>query len=246
MDLKLQNKRALVLGASQGIGKAIAAQLVKEGANVCIASRNADKLENVAREIGAHASVAVDLGQPQAATQVVTAAAGKLGGGIDILIFNTGGPPKGTLHSVTDSQWSHAYQNLWMAFLDSMRAVVPGMRAKSWGRIVVITSTSAKEALPEMTISNGMRAGMHGMVKSFASELGEHGITVNALMPGFIDTERLKELGIKPEAAVGTVPVGRFGRPEEMAAVATFLVSEPASYLTGQAIAVDGGRMRGI
>lgn len=246
MDLKLQNKRALVLGASQGIGKGIAVQLVKEGASVCIAARNADKLDNVAREIGAHGSVAVDLSQPQAATSVVTAAAGKLGGGIDILVFNTGGPPKGTLESVSDVQWGQTFQHLWMAFVDAMRAVVPGMRARHWGRVVVVTSTSAKEALPEMALSNGMRAGLHGLVKSFANELGQHGITVNALMPGFIDTERLKELGIKPEAAVGTVPVGRFGRVDEIAAVGTFLVSEPASYLTGQAIAVDGGRMRGI
>ena len=246
MDLKLQNKRALVMGGSQGIGKAIALQLVKEGANVCLAARNADKLANVAHEIGAHASVAADLSQPQAATQCVQAAAAKLGGGIDILIFNTGGPPKGSLHSVTHDQWTHAFQNLWMSFVDAMRAVVPGMRAQTWGRVLAITSTSAKEGLPDMTLSNGMRAGLHGLVKSFASELGAHGITVNAVMPGFIDTERLKELGIKPEAAVGSVPVGRFGRPEELAAVATFLVSEPASYLTGQAIAVDGGRMRGI
>ena len=120
------------------------------------------------------------------------------------------------------------------------------MQEKQWGRVIVLTSTSAKEALPDMNISNAFRAGLLGLVKSLSNELAASGITVNALLPGYIETDRLRELGVRAEAVKHLIPAGRIGRPEELAAVAAFLASEQASYVSGQALAVDGGRLRGF
>lgn len=245
MDLKLKGKRALVQGSSAGLGRAIAEMLVKEGATVAISSRNAEKLDRTMKEIGAHAAIPCDLSQPGAATQLLKAAESKLGG-IDILVTNTGGPPKGPFEELSAAQWQEGFQSLWLSCTDSIRAALPGMRERRWGRILLVTSTAAREPLSMLTVSNGLRAGLMGLTKTISNEVAQHGITINALLPGYTDTERLRELKIPADKITAQIPAGRLGRPEELAALATFLASEQAAYITGQAIACDGGALRSI
>ncbi|HSP18837.1 MAG TPA: SDR family oxidoreductase [Myxococcaceae bacterium] len=246
MDLGLRDRRALVLGASAGLGRAVAAALVAEGARVAICARNRARVEAAARELGALVGLAVDLTVPGAATALVETATQRLGGGLDILVTNTGGPPKGHFPDITDAMWHEGFQALWLSAVDAIRAALPGMRERRWGRILLITSTAAKEPIPGLTVSNGMRAGVLGLVNSLAPEVAEDGVTVNALLPGYTATERISELGIPEDALAEHVPARRLGRPEELGAMAAFLASELAGYVTGQAIAVDGGFVRGL
>jgi 3-oxoacyl-[acyl-carrier protein] reductase len=167
-------------------------------------------------------------------------------GGVDVLVVNTGGPPKGSLMELTDAQWQEGFQSLWMGAVEAIRAVVPGMKERRWGRIILITSSSAREPMPGLTISSGMRAGLMGLTKIFSSEVAEHGITLNAVLPGYHATERLKELGIPEDRIASQIPARRLGRPEELGALVSFLASEQAAYITGQSIVADGGWMRGF
>lgn len=245
MNLGLTNKRALVFGASSGLGRAVAATLVQEGAKVALVSRNQDRLSVAAREVGAHACIQADLTEPGAGARVTEAAIAKLGG-LDILVCNAGGPPKGGLFGIDEAQWEQNFHSLFMSVVTAVRAAAPAMQQRQWGRIIVLTSTSAKEALPDMNISNAFRAGLLGLMKSLSNELAASGITVNALLPGYIETDRLRELGVRAEGVKHLIPAGRIGRPDEFAAVAAFLASEQASYVSGQALAVDGGRLKGF
>ncbi len=245
MDLKLKGKRALIQGASAGLGRAIAEALVKEGARVLIVSRSAERLEKTAREIGAEGYLVSDLNLPGAAAQLIQAAEKKLGG-VDILVTNTGGPPKGPFLEMTNEQWQEGYQSLWLSATESIRGVLPGMKERGWGRILLVTSAAAKEPMNLLTVSNGLRAGLLGLTKTLSNEFAPFGITVNALLPGYTDTDRLRELKIPAEKITSQIPAGRLGRPEEFGAVATFMASEQAAYITGQAIVIDGGYLRGI
>jgi 3-oxoacyl-[acyl-carrier protein] reductase len=245
MDFGLKGRRALVMGASAGLGRAIAAALVKEGATVALCSRGGDKLQATAKELGAALAVPCDLTQPGAARELVREVTAKLGG-VDILVVNTGGPPAGGFEAVTDAQWQSGFQSLWLAAVDSIQEALPGMKAQGWGRIVLVTSTAAREALPNLTISNGLRAGLLGLVKSVSNEVAQHGVTINAALPGYHATDRMKDLGLTDEKVAPQIPARRLGRPEEFAALVTFLASEPASYITGQSIACDGGATRGF
>lgn len=245
MDLKLKGKRALVQGSSQGLGRAIAEMLVKEGAIVAISSRNADKLNQTARAIGAAAAIPCDLSKPGAAISLIKATQEELGG-LDILVTNTGGPPKGPFEEVTPEQWQEGFQSLWLSATDSIRAALPGMKERRWGRILLITSAAAREPMPLLTVSNGLRAGLMGLTKTVSNEIAQYGITINALLPGYTETERLQELKIPTDKITAQIPAGRLGKPEELAALAAFLASEPAAYITGQAIACDGGYLRSI
>ena len=245
MDLGLRERRALVLGASAGLGRGIAAALVAEGARVAICARNRARVEAVARELGAHAALPCDLTLPGAATSLVDTARQRLGG-LDILVTNAGGPPKGRFSDITDEKWQEGFQSLWLAAVDAIRAALPAMRQQRWGRILLVTSTAAKEPIPGLTVSNGLRAGLLGLVKSLAPEVAEDGVTVNALLPGYTATERIAELGVPEETLAEHIPARRLGRPEELGALAAFLASERAGYVTGQAIAVDGGYVRGL
>ena len=245
MDLGLRDRRALILGASAGLGRAVAAALVAEGARVAICARNKARVEAAARELGARAGLACDLSVPGAATALVDTARQRLGG-LDILVTNTGGPPKGRFEDVTDEAWQQGFQSLWLSAVDSIRAALPGMRQQRWGRILLVTSTAAKEPIAGLTVSNGLRAGLLGLVNSLAPEVAEEGVTVNALLPGYTATERIAELGIPEEELAEHIPARRLGRPEELGAIAAFLASEQAGYVTGQAIAVDGGFIRGL
>ncbi len=244
MDLGIKGRVALVQGASAGLGRAIAKALVDEGARVAICSRDAEKIARARDEIGAEFSAACDLSEPGAAAAFAREVEAKLGA-CDILVHNTGGPPKVPFADVTTAQWQEGFSALWMSAVDSIQGVVPGMKARGWGRILLVTSVAAREPLPGLTISNGFRAGLLGLAKSLSNEVAGHGITVNCLLPGYTDTERLRDLKVSYEAIGATVPAGRVGRPEEFAALAAFLASQHAAYISGQAVACDGGWLRG-
>ncbi len=240
MDLQLKNKRALIFGASAGIGKAVAESLVAEGTQVVICSRNLDRLQKVAHEIGASHCIAADLTRPGEAVRAVREAIKKLGG-LDILVTNTGGPAKGLFTEITESQWHTDFQSLWMSVVESLQMALPEMKKNNFGRVLMVTSIAGKEPLPALTTSNGLRAGLEGLCKSVATEMAGFGITVNVLRPGYTNTDRLKELKLTEERIRQMVPAGRLGEPKEFADFATFLSSPRAGYITGQCISIDGG-----
>jgi 3-oxoacyl-[acyl-carrier protein] reductase len=244
VDLGLNNKKALVTGASRGLGKAVAAALASEGAKVAICARDAVRLEAAAKEIGA-IGITADLSQAGAADAMLRQATDELGG-IDILVVNTGGPPTGGFAAISDDAWRKAFEGLWISAVDLIRGVLPGMRQRRWGRIMIVTSISANEPLPNLMISNALRPGLHGLVNALSREVAADGVTVNAIMPGYTLTERIREVGIDEKQAAAQIPAGRMGRPEEFAALAAFLASEHAGYICGQAIACDGGFLRSI
>ena len=245
MNLGLGNKRALVLGSTSGIGRGIAATLIAEGAMVAISGRRQPRVDAVAAELGAAAGVAIDLEEPGAGAAVVNGAVEALGG-VDVLVTNCGGPPRGGFLSIDDAAWERTFRGLWMSAVDAIRAALPPMIERGWGRIILITSSTGREPIGGLTLSNGFRPGLHGLANSISKEVAPSGVTVNALMPGTIDTDRIAELGVDRADLVAAIPAGRLGRTDEIGAVAAFLASEQAGYLTGQAIAVDGGRMSGI
>jgi 3-oxoacyl-[acyl-carrier protein] reductase len=244
MDLGLTDKRALVTGASRGLGKAVAAALCAEGAAVAICARDRARVEAAAKEIGAVGFVA-DLSAPGGAEAALLQATERLGG-IDILVVNTGGPPAGTFDAISDDAWRHAFEGLWMSSVQLIRGCLPAMRQRRFGRILIVTSISAREPLANLTISNALRPGLHGLVNALSREVAADGVTVNALMPGYTLTERIREIGADVDAIAKEIPAGRVGRPEEFAALAAFLASDRAGYICGQAIAVDGGYLRSI
>lgn len=244
MDLKLKGKCALVMGGSSGIGRAIAESLIKEGVNVAICSRDAEKLSVAANEIGAKHFFTCDLtkaGEAKSVTERAIAALGRL----DILVTNTGGPKRGTFAEISTDQWHLDFQALWMSVVESLNVALPEMQKNKYGRILCVTSFAAKEPRAGLTTSNGFRAGLAGLVKSVANEYAAHGITLNLLLPGFTNTDRLKDLKLTEDKIREMVPAGRLGEPSELADLATFLSSPLSGYTTGQSIVVDGGVLRG-
>lgn len=245
MDLQLSGRTALVFGGSRGLGRAIAAELAHEGARVVIVARDADRVARVAGEIGALA-LPGDLAEPGAGRRLVEAAATLLGQSPDILVTNTGGPPTGSFQATTTEAWAAGFQSLWMATVDSIQAALPAMKVQGWGRILAVTSVAAKEPQPGLVISNGLRAGLLGLLNTLSREVAGDGITVNALLPGYTNTDRMAELGVDNATMGPKIPAGRLAEPAEFAALAAFLASGRASYITGQAIAVDGGLLHAI
>ena len=243
MDLKLNDKKALVFGSSAGIGRAIAESLIAEKASVVINSRHADRLKHCVQELKAKGGVVADLTQALQAQNAVNEAVSQLQG-LDILVMNTGGPSKGAFSDISSAQWHSDFQNLWMSFVEAVNAALPLMKKQKYGRIILVTSLAAKEPLPNLTTSNGLRAGLAGLCKSLANEVAADGITVNLLLPGYTATERLKELKLSEEKIRQMIPAGRLGDPQELANLACFLASPLAGYITGQSIAVDGGVLR--
>lgn len=245
MDLGLKGKRVLVFGASQGLGYAIAESFVQEGALVAISSRNSENLNSAKKKMGAELAVTSDTGVEGSSKKCVDEVI-KVFGGVDILVTNTGGPAKGTIEDVSTSQWQDGFKSLWLAPVEAIKACLPGMKERRFGRIILVTSLSAKEPLNHMIVSNGIRAGLSGLIKSMSTDLGPFGITVNGLLPGYTRTERLKELKINEEALTSQIPMRRLCEPSELGAMAAFVASKQAAYFTGQSVLLDGGFTRGI
>jgi len=244
MDLGLSSRRALVMGASRGLGRAIAAALAAEGAVVGVCARSGAKLDTAARELGAQPFPG-DLSKDGVAAEVVRSARRGLGG-LDILVVNTGGPPAGIFDSLDDEAWRAGFEGLVISAIQSVREALPGMRAQKWGRIMIVTSVTAREPIPTLAISNVMRPALHGLINTLSKEVAMDGVTLNAVMPGFALTERIVEAGFDQAKIAEQIPARRLGKPEEVAALAAFLASESAAYITGQAIACDGGLQRSI
>jgi 3-oxoacyl-[acyl-carrier protein] reductase len=244
VDLGIAGKRALVTGSSKGLGRAIAAGLAAEGVKVAICSRNAESVARTAAELKVEGFPA-DLSAPGAIEKVVEDVTKKLGG-IDILVSNTGGPPPTVFDGTSDQMWRAAFEGLFISTVKLIRLCLPGMRERKWGRIMTVTSVAAREPLDGLTISNAIRPGLHGLLNSLSREVGKDGITVNALMPGSTLTDRLKDFPYDQEEVDRTIPAGRLGRPQDFGAVATFLASQQAGYINGEAIAVDGGMLHSI
>ncbi|MBL4787299.1 MAG: SDR family oxidoreductase [Cohaesibacteraceae bacterium] len=244
MDYHLNNKSALVMGASKGLGFAIATALSGEGAKIAIMSRSKDRIETAAKEIGA-SGIAADLSDTDSLKQGLEDTRQQIGNP-DIVVINTGGPPKANFLETTQGDWATQTNSLLNATIETIRFVLPSMQQKKWGRILIVTSIAAQEPQPGLTYSNVLRAGLHGLVNDLSRQFAGDGITINAIMPGIIATDRVTDLNMKIENFRDKIPAQRFGKPEEFASLACYLASQNASYLTGQAIAVDGGYLQGI
>jgi 3-oxoacyl-[acyl-carrier protein] reductase len=249
MDLGIAGRVALVTAASKGMGRAIAATLVAEGARVAITSRSAERVEATAAEVGAtgfvHDQADLD-GVPELVERIET----RLGGPVDILVTNTGGPPPGNPLSFSREQWLEAYRTLVLAPMALIEATLPGMRERGWGRVVNVASTSVFEPIPVLMLSNTHRAAAVAAFKTLAREVAGDGVTFNTALPGRIATDRLADatgsLEAAQEAATREVPARRLGTVEEFAAAAVFLCSAGASYITGETLRVDGGLTRSV
>ncbi|HEX3324749.1 MAG TPA: SDR family oxidoreductase [Solirubrobacterales bacterium] len=248
MDLGLEGRVALVMGASRGLGRAVAAALAGEGARVAIVSRSGEKLDEAAAEIGESATSfvadALDLDRLAALPGEVSEALGP----VEILVANTGGPPLGGAldHGLDD--WETAYRSLVLAPRVLAGAVVPGMRERGWGRIVNVGSSSTREPIPGLNLSNSHRMAAVGFLKTLSREVAADGITVNTVATGSFSTERLADVSgsLKgaEEAARTNVPAARLGKPEEYGDLVAFLCSDRAAYITGTVIPIDGGALR--
>ena len=262
MDLGLQGKIAVVAGSSQGLGRAIAAAIAAEGADLVINSRSAERLDAVKAEIidatGAKVeAVACDLTEPAGADALINAAEAAFGR-VDILVTNTGGPPAGMFEDHSAEVWREAIAQNFESVLNLVRAVLPGMKERRWGRIVNVTSISVKQPVDGLILSNAIRAGVTGFAKTVSNEVAPYNVTINNVLPGFTRTERLIHLAEAVSERDGKtieqvyagweseIPMGRLAEPSEIGSVAAFLCSESASYVTGQSIAVDGGWIKGL
>jgi len=249
MDLGIAGRTAIVGGASAGIGRAIAAALVAEGVHVVLSSRDPERTRVAAEEVGAAAGVAWDTSDVSGADRLVDAAEAAVGP-IDIVVVNTGGPPADPDPlSFGDEQWEEAHRNLVRSPMALLRRTLPGMRERRWGRVVGVASTSVREPLPALMLSNAERSATLAAFKTLSREVAADGVTINTLLTGRIATRRMESIHGSMEAAEASaaeaVPARRLGLPEEMASAAAFLCSERAAYVTGAALPVDGGLLRG-
>lgn len=262
MNLNLKNKNAIVCASSQGLGKAAAIDLAKEGVNLAICSRNQEKIDKAKEEILLKTDHNVkvialkadldSLEDIQIFLQEVEHSLGE----VDILVNNTGGPPPSTFEQISDEDWQNAFNSTMMSAIRLSRAVVPNMKKKEWGRIINISSVSVKTPVNGLFLSNSLRMGVLGWAKALADELAAYGITVNTVCPGYTKTERVEAIlesqssssGLSKEEIEKTIadniPMKRVGEAEDLAGLITFLASEKANYMTGLAVQVDGGSAR--
>lgn len=248
MDLGIEGRTALVMGASQGIGRGVAASLAREGARVAIASRSRERLEQAAREIeGEVVPFVADANDLDRLAGLPAEVAEALSP-VEILVTNTGGPPLGRALEHPADEWEAAYRTLVLAPRTLVDAVLPGMRERRWGRIANVASSSVREPIPGLALSNAHRMAAVGLFKTLAAEVAGDGITVNTVATGRFATQRAADnagsLEAAEERARKDVPAGRLGRPEEHGDLVAFLCSERASYLTGAVIPLDGGLLR--
>jgi len=262
MDLGLKERIAIVAASSRGLGKACALELAREGATVVICARDPQRLEAAADQIGAATSsevvpVPTDLADPLQIRHLVEEALRRFGR-IDVLVTNNGGPPAGHFDGFGDEAWLEAHQLTLLSVVRLIRAVLPTMRAQRWGRIVNITSVSVKQPIDNLLMSNVYRPGVVALAKTLSTQLAAEGITVNNVAPGYTRTDRVLELARARSDEEGrplekilaehadSIPMGRMGEPEELAALVAFLASDRAGYITGTTIQVDGGDVRSV
>lgn len=261
MELRLEGKTALVVASSQGLGKAIAKQLVLEGANVMLTSRNEEKLQEVEKELrslqkGNVAYVPADITKKEDIHRLVEKTV-ETYGTMELLVNNAGGPPAGTFETMTDEEWYKAFELNLLSYIRIIREALPYLKKKG-GKIVNIASSSIKEPIPGLLLSNTFRTGIVGLTKTLAQEFAPYNVLINTVAPGRIATERVafldklnaEKFGITKEEMEArmksTIPLGRYGTPEEFAKVVTFLLSDANSYMTGQSFLVDGGMVKSI
>jgi 3-oxoacyl-[acyl-carrier protein] reductase len=261
VDLGLTDKVALVAASSRGLGRAVAEELAREGARLVLCARGEAALRETAAAIRATGAaveaVAADVSRPADVARVMEAGLAAFGR-IDILVTNGGGPPAGPFESHDAEAWHEAVRQNLDSVVELTRAVLPGMKARRWGRIVNVTSIAVKQPVDNLILSNSIRAAVTGFARTLANEVAPFGITVNNVMPGYTRTQRVDELaarnaslrGTSPDAELaiweGQIPMGRLGRSDEFAAMVAFLASERASYTTGASIPVDGGWIRAL
>ena len=253
MKIGLKGKCALVLGASKGLGFGIAKGLAEEGATVAIASRTLETAGAAAKTIGAK-GFACDTGKLDQ-VEALHAAVTKELGGVDVLVLNSGGPPPGGAQGVSSTQWRNSFEAMFVGLVRLADLALPGMIERKWGRIISVISSGVIEPIPNLAISNAIRPALVGWGKTLANEVARHGITVNAVAPGRIATDRLTQLDKAnaekqgksvaeiEAAAKARIPAGRYGTVEDYAAVAVFLASEAAGYVTGSILRADGGQI---
>lgn len=261
MNLGIEGKRAIIGGGSRGIGYASAKRLVEAGCRVAIVGRDEEVLaaavERLESSGGEVIGVSADLSTAEGARSVYTAAMDRLGG-IDILVNNGGGPRSGRFDSLGDEDWQRAFDLVLMNTVRLTRLVVPHMRAGGWGRVVNVMSTSVRQPVENLILSNSIRMAVVGMMKTLTLEYAGCGVTFNTVAPGYTTTERLDALALASAESSGRtpdeirqawaadVPLRRLGAPEEVAAAVAFLASEPAAYVNGAILPVDGGRVRAV
>lgn len=254
MDLNLRGRVALVTGASSGLGEAVAILLAQEGVKLALAARRLDLLDSVAqraRAAGAKEAraFALDL-QDSDSISAMLAAVRQVFGEVDIAILNGGGPKPGRVSELALADWDAAYRPLLRGMVQLLEALVPPMRAKRWGRIVALTSTAVKQPIDNLALSDAFRTALIATLRTLAVEVAKDGVTINSIATGRVDTARLRSLYGNDEArlreAGSDVPIGRIASPQEFAPMAVFLCGDPAGYVTGQTISVDGGLTRGL
>lgn len=262
MDLGIKNRVALVAASSRGLGKAIASSLSHEGAKVVICARGRDRLlkarDSIAAETGGEVKAfPADVTKPDDIRNLVRFTVDEFGS-VDILVSNAGGPPSGLLEDFTPEDYQNALELNLLSTVRLCYEVVPLMKRRKWGRIITMTSVSAKQPIDNLILSNTARAGVLGLTKSLSNQLAPFGITVNSICPGYTQTERVEELAKayadkhrgSPQDFYAllekTIPMGRVGKPEEIAAAAAFLASEPSAYITGIVLQVDGGYVKSL
>jgi 3-oxoacyl-[acyl-carrier protein] reductase len=259
VELGLNGKRALVTAASKGLGRAIAAALLAEGCRLVISSSDDSRIQAAALELRADGrevhAMAADVSQPDEVAELVDFALHQLGG-LDILVCNAGGPPPGTLEALDEAQWRHAFDLLLMSAVRLSRAAMPALK-EGGGVILNLSSSTVREPIDGLILSNSLRAAVTGMAKTISREAAPM-VRVNNIATGVVLTDRIRQLAAFNAAGAGTtedealeamakvIPLGRLGRPEELAAAAVFLCSDAASYITGVTLAIDGGSARSL